>query len=171
MAAPGVPILRLENPLSGYKVVIEVPTRLLGSVKAGAEAKLIQGDDTFPARVSRILPTASGQGGLAVFEIDVGRRPFGLPTGSYVGVDLHVRSPEGLILPSRALLQKKAVHVFMLDDQNVVEPVRVGLLGTAGDDAVVSGPLENGDRVAVANEAMLLRLAAGAVVQVKDGGS
>ena len=166
MAAPGLAVLELENPDAGYKVIVRVPTRILDRVGPGTEAVLDHDDDRLAAAVSRILPAVEAGTSLAVLEIDVESPPFGLPSGSVVGVDLIVARTDGLIVPARSLLrQQDSSHVFVLDAGGRVRPVQVEVLGRSNDRAAVSGDLEAGDRVVTADESLLLGLAPGQEVR------
>jgi RND family efflux transporter MFP subunit len=166
MAAPGRPVLGLENPDAGYKVLVRVPTRILYRIGPGTGAVLDHDDDRLAAAVSRILPAVEAGTGLAVLEIAVESPPFGLPSGSVVGVDLIAARTDGLIVPARALLrQQDSSHVYVLGAGDRVRPVPVEILGRSNDRAAVSGDLEAGDRVVTADESLLLGLAAGQEVR------
>lgn len=162
MAMPGNPILKLENPDKGYKVLVHIPARLVASTRKGTQALLtFQGDSTM-AEVSKVLPSINEGMSLGTIEIFIKDRLFGLPGGSILGVDLTVAHPEGFIVPERAVLsQNKTSHVYVLNPGNTVKPIRVQVLGWAGTQAVVSGELQEKDKVVIADESILLSLVAG----------
>lgn len=162
MAIPGKPILKLENPDKGYKVLVRIPTRLAASVVKGTEALLVSQGDYRKATVSKVLPSINDGTSLGVIEVFIKKRPFGLPSGSSLGVDLTVGRPRGFIVPERAvLIQKEAAHVYVLGPENTIVPVKIQVLGWAGKQAVVSGDLHEKDKVVVADESRLLGLSAG----------
>lgn len=163
----GEPILEIESPNKGYKVVLQVPHKILKHVTSGTTAYLVKDDAETAAKITRIFPMVFSTQTLITIEIDLPQRPFGLQSGSTVGVDLVVAESEGVQVPLRALLQNQAAHyVFKVVDKSRVETVPVSLLGWTEKTASVSGKLSIGDSVIVADEATLLHLGEGTEVFV-----
>jgi len=105
-------------------------------------------------------------------EIRVAKRPFGLPSGARVGVDLVIREiPRAAVVPLKSLLENvDRAYVFRLRPEKGelarVEVVPVRVLGRSGEEVAVSGELSAGDLVAVAEESTLLRLHPGELVRM-----
>ena len=171
MVVPGAPILALEDPSRGYRIFVGVPQARAALFKPGARAVLTEGKRRLSARIFRVLP-AVGPGELATVEIRLAERPFGLPSGARVGVDLVVREVRGAIVPLRALLETaNGTHVFLARRETGpfarIEVARVRVLGRAKDEVAVSGPLSSEDLVVVAQESTLLSLHAGQKVRIE----
>ncbi len=172
LALPGVPILALEEPTSGYRVFVRVPQAKAASFRPGARALLTEGEKRLSAKIFRVHP-AVGPGELATVEIRLPSRPFELPSGARVGVDLTLKEVEGAIVPLKALLENvNETYVFRVKPEKAglgeVEAVKVGLLGRSGEEVALSGPLSEGDLVVVAEESTLLRLHQGEKVRLEN---
>ena len=167
LVLPGEPILEIEDPAQGYKVVLQVPPLVLEHVTTGSTAYISQSGRLIEANVTRVFPMVVTSGTLVTIEIELSRRPFGLPSGTTVSVGLVVAEPRGFQVPLRALLENHSRHhVFKVTDENRVETVPVTLTGWTEEVAAVSGDLVVGDRVIVAEEAALLRLGEGTEIFV-----
>jgi RND family efflux transporter MFP subunit len=164
---PGEQILEIECPAQGYKVLLQVPPLVLEHVTAGSTAYLYHSGRVIEVNVTRVFPMVFSTETLVTLEIDLTRRPFGLPSGTTVGVGLVLAEPQGLQVPVRALLENYSRHyVFKLVAENRVQAVLVSLLGRTEAFAAVYGDLAAGDKVIVADEAALLRLGEGSEVFV-----
>ncbi|MFO7838728.1 MAG: efflux RND transporter periplasmic adaptor subunit [Desulfosalsimonadaceae bacterium] len=165
LVSPGVPVLRLENPDAGYKILAKVPQATAGRLTPGCPVLLSFHGKEKSAAIDRVHPAVSA-GALAVVEIRSREKPFGLPSGSALGVDLTLSRPEGLIIPLGCLLeQQSAYRVFVIDeDETTVRSVSVSLLGKSGGRAVVEGDIADGARLVSGSESMLLQLTDGAPV-------
>ncbi|MBU4318001.1 MAG: efflux RND transporter periplasmic adaptor subunit [Proteobacteria bacterium] len=162
MALPGKPVLKAENPEKGYKVWVNVPSKLTNSLHPGTEALLVSNQDFEKAEVFRVLPATEEGTNLGVAEILVKTRPFGLPSGASLGVDITVDNPMGWIIPERSVLrQKQSDYVFVVNPENLVAPIKIQVLGWGDQQAVVAGELHEKDRVVVADESALIGLSAG----------
>ncbi|QJA06522.1 efflux RND transporter periplasmic adaptor subunit [Thermosulfurimonas marina] len=171
LVTPGTPILEMEAPEKGYRIFVSVPQARAAALRAGTRAYLREDRQRLPVKVFRVHP-AVGAGELATVEIRVAKRPFGLPSGARVGVDLVVKDlPRAAIVPLKSLLENvNRAYVFRLRPEKgalaQVEVVPVRVLGRSGERVAVSGALSQGDLVAVAEESTLLRLHPGEVVRV-----
>ncbi len=161
LATPGKPILRMVRQTS-VRVRGLVPPELGTRLRPGVPVDLTLGEEHTRASVSRVFPAMQGSH-LATFEVDLARAPSGYVAGATVGVDLHLRSATGLLVPRDALLEGDAgAHVF------VVHPVRVGratlrvvpvtIVARSLDEAIVTGDVHDGDLVVVARPARLMGL-------------
>ncbi|MBX6422780.1 efflux RND transporter periplasmic adaptor subunit [Thermosulfurimonas sp. F29] len=161
MVVPGKALLVIEAPSRGYRVLVGVPQRMAVRFRPGAPAFLTEGERRLAVRIFRVHP-AVGEGGLATVEIRLPSRPFGLPSGARVGVDLATGEAEGFIVPLRALLETtKGAYVFTVERGEGgfrVRVVRVKVRGRSGGEVVLSGDLSPGVPVVVAEESTLLRL-------------
>lgn len=165
LVSPGVPVLRLENPDTGYKILTRVPQATAERLNPGSSARLSFQGQKKRAAIDRVHPALS-PGALAVVEIRSEEKPFGLPTGSAIGVDLILNRAKGLIIALDCLLeQEDKCRVFVIDeDKMTVRAVPVRLLGKSAGRAVVQGDIAEKDLLVSGNEAMLLQLSDGAPV-------
>ncbi len=161
MALSGRPIMTLEATTGGYKLVLKIPQAVFPLVEKGMDATILSsnGYESIKARISRLYPSSD----LPCCDIDLDQRPFKLPTGSRLYVEIGLRKASGIILPSMALLEqaKGPELVFALDNENHVGLVPVKVLVRNPDLVCVStlqGKLTLGQRVVVAGEDVLLRL-------------
>ncbi len=114
LAVPGRPMLRMVRQ-SSVRVRGTIPPALLAKVRRGTPVDLTLGDEHVRAAVSRVFPAMQGSH-LATFEVDVSAPPSGFVAGATVGVDLHLESGEGLLVPLDALLEGAAgAHAFVVD--------------------------------------------------------
>jgi RND family efflux transporter MFP subunit len=167
MAVPGRPVLELANPARGFKVLARVPPDEASRLQPGAKAVLSgRGPESKRAEVGRIYPAADDATDLARVEIPLQERPFGLPCGSLLGVDILLDRRSGLLVPGRCILRQEGRDlVFALSGEDRIRPVRVSVLARSAGKAVVRGDLKPGDRLVLGGESRLLRLDAGERVQ------
>ncbi len=159
LTVPGTPVLRVEQPGAGYKILVHVPRATADRLAPGDTAVLKFKDRRTDILIDRIQPAIS-PGALATIEIRVKKKPFGLLSGSKVGVDMIVNRPEGLIVPLSCLLeQDDACHVFIVDEKHkTARSLPVKLLGKSGGLSVVEGEIPVGSRLVSGSEAMLITL-------------
>ncbi len=174
LAVPGRPILRMVRQ-SAVRVRGTIPPALMTELRPGTGADLTLGDERVHAAVSRIFPAMQGSH-LGTFEIDVADPNPGYVAGATVGVDLHLQSGVGLLVPLDALLEGDAgAHAFVVDwTDDGTQTLRVVLVTVATrslDQAIVEGGLREGDRVVVARPSRLMDLAAGMNVLPVDATS
>lgn len=168
LAIPGKPILTVEKS-SPCKVVVQIPQEEINRVKKRTKVYLLNGDQRLTAMVDRIYP-ALGKNLLGAVEIILNARPFNLPSGSTVGVDLVVNQVAGFLVPENAVVKTgQGAFVYALD-KNVVRIKPVSVLGTGAGQTAISGPVGVGDAIAVGLENRLLGLKEGSTVQPAGGG-
>ncbi len=166
LAAPGKPILTIEKT-SSYKVLAQVPQEELSGIRPGAKVVLTNGGQSLSAHVNRVYP-ALGKNMLATVEVLTPSSPFGLPSSATVGFDIVIKTVEGFLVPAQAVVKTaRGTFVYRVKD-GVVKVVPVKLLGTGNGMAAVSGGIEAGARVAVAQENKLLTLSEGLKVSVAE---
>ncbi len=171
LAVPGRPVLRVEG-LSAFKVVVHIPQVDMLLIKKGGRATLIDGQKKKHALISRIHP-AMAAGTLGTIELDVRDRPFNIPSGGSVGVDVTTGTiDQGIIIPLNALLEhQKGSFVYKVENGKA-KVVSVQVMGKNGEAAVVKGDIKKGEMVILGDEGKLLRIADGMPVtlqKVREG--
>lgn len=156
LAVSGSPILEIEDPSAGYRLLVNIPQEKAILLKKGGKAYITDGSKVLPYRIYKIHP-AVGKNALAVVEIRLKERPFCLPSGSSLGVDLVLSTPEGFIVPTGAVVPSKRSFVHRIAN-GILERVPVDVLAVSGDYAVCSGDLREGDLVVVGDPGLLIRL-------------
>ncbi len=167
LITPGVPIVEIEAPAQGYRIIVRVPQASISKLSPDNPAYLVEGKQRIKARIYSLHPAVE-TGTLGAVEIRTKERPFGLPTYGRVGVDLVVSMPYGAIVPLRSLLENvNASYVFVARPIKTtkkglarVHIVPVEVLGRSGELIVVRSKegLKSGDKVICADESILLRL-------------
>jgi RND family efflux transporter MFP subunit len=167
LAVPGKPVLSIERA-SPVRVVVQVPQEEMLQARKGMKVYLTNGAARLPASVSAIYP-ALGRNLFGSLEIVLPRPPFGLPTGSSVGVDVVTASVHGTLVPENALAHtEQGTFAYLVQDGTVrIRQVRV--LGSAGGKVAVAGPIPPGAAVVVAQENRLLLLSDGMKVTMAGG--
>jgi len=168
LAIPGKPVLTLVQG-EGIRVRAQLPADDLTAITAGLEVRLSLGGASVESNISRVVP-AMDQSRLAVFEVDLQTPPAQFVPGATVAVDLQLRAMEGLLVPTRALLEGEyGTWVFTVEDSTVL-PVEVEVLARSTTHAVVNGDLDQEDMVVTALPSRLMLLAEDMKVQVLGGG-
>ncbi|AEH44021.1 efflux transporter, RND family, MFP subunit [Thermodesulfatator indicus DSM 15286] len=168
MATPGAPLITLEDPKAGYRLLVNIPQEKAASIVPGDRVYISLGDRQKIAAVYKVYPAVSKEA-LATVEIRLKKRPFSLPSGASLGVDLVLANLEGLLLPAKALVPGKSQGVYVVEKGRLkFIPVRV--LGQSKGQVVASGKLNEGDQVVVGDPGLLLRLYPGQkVIPIKGG--
>ncbi|MFB3926293.1 MAG: efflux RND transporter periplasmic adaptor subunit [Syntrophales bacterium] len=166
LAVLGKPILTVEKS-SSFRIIAQVPPEEMSRIKIGATIYLRNGDQSIVAKVNRIYP-ALGRNLLGSIEILSPSAPFGLPSGSTLGIDVVIDKVKGMIVPANALVRTdRGSFVYTINNDLVkIKPVKV--LGEESGKAAVSGELAQGDRVITGQENMLLFLKEGARVKALE---
>ena len=164
MATPGKPILTLDKE-SPFKVTVLIPQEELAGLRRDGKAYLSNGTNTVPVTISRIYPSL-GKNILGLVEMVLPAAPFGLPSGSTVGVDLVKKVVSGAIVPENALFKAGAGDFVCVvkDGVSRIRPVQV--LGSGRGRTAVQGELAAGEQCAVGQENRLLTLTEGIKVAV-----
>jgi hypothetical protein len=140
--------------------VVQIPQEEMLQARKGMKVYLTLGAERLPASVTQVYP-ALGRNLLGSLEVVLPQPPFGLPTGSTVGVDLVTASVHGILVPENALARTEQGTFAYLVQDGAVRIRQVQVLGSAGGKAAVKGPIRSGAVVAVAQENRLLSLADG----------
>lgn len=166
LVSPGTPLLRVENPEAGYKILVHIPQATANRLGPGDPVVLNFKGNEETAAINRIQPAIS-PGALAVLEIRREKKPFALPSGATIGVDVTISRPSGIVIPLSCLLEQEGQHqVFIVDPSDMTAAVvPVVLVGKSGSRAVVEGEIPKSARLVSGNESMLIQLGDGSPVQ------
>ncbi len=174
LAVPGRPVLSMEASQRGYYVSIKIPQTEIPLMKKGDKvllslegSKSTKNPQRIEAIISRVHPAVT-TGTLGEVEVDVGSRPFGLPTGATVTAEIVMGMAVGKRVPVRALLENvDSTFVFLVDREKTIHVKRVLPIYKNGQFAVLKkGAIPEGYLVVVAQESALLRLHEGERVRI-----
>jgi RND family efflux transporter MFP subunit len=148
MAAPGMPLLIVEEP--SYRLEVQVDERLLGRVKKGspAEVTISSLGLTLTGTVSRVVPAVDPASRTFLVKVDIAHP--GLRSGLYGRARFALAEREALLVPRGALVRKgQLTGVYLVGPEGVVtyRLIRVGKLYPGGYE-VLSG-VSSGDRIVV----------------------
>lgn len=164
LASPGKPLLTLVRQ-GGVRVRVKLPAGMLADVSPGGPLSLEAPAGPIGGRITRVFP-AMDASHLAVVEADLKDAPQGLVSGATVGVDVEVGSASGWVVPARALLEGgQGAYVFRARVGHA-QPLPVRVTARSRDEVVVSGPLQPGDEVVLAQPSRLMSLAEGTPLTV-----
>ncbi|MDP2833914.1 MAG: efflux RND transporter periplasmic adaptor subunit [Pseudomonadota bacterium] len=161
LAAPGQPVLVLENP-GKLQVETQVPESVLSALKPGAQVLVEVDGQAKPllAKVARISPAADPVSRTFLVKLDVSGA--GLRSGLFARVLFPQGERESLTVPATALINRAGISgVFVVGPDGIAQfrMVRAGesragrleiLSGLADGERVVSGgteKLESGDKI------------------------
>ena len=164
MATPGKPILTLDKE-SPFKVTVLIPQEELAGLRRDGKAYLSNGTNTVPVTISRIYPSL-GKNILGLVEMVLPTAPFGLPSGSTVGVDLVKKVVSGAIVPENALFKAGAGDFVCVVKDGAIRVRPVQVLGSGRGKTAVQGELAADEQCAVGQENRLLTLTEGIKVAV-----
>lgn len=163
LGVPGKAIARIVRQ-RGVRVRAEVPPEDFPSLQIGQRVILTMGDVAVGSEISRVFP-AMGSSHLAAFEADLADPPAGFVSGAVVSVDLELHGAEGVRVPTDALLEgESGVFVFKVID-DTVQPVKVRIVASSFDDAVIEGDIDVGDSVVTARPSRLMTFTKGMKVR------
>ena len=163
LVAPGRPVFTVQ--VAGpVKAVSKLSQESLALVSPGGRVVFANGTDTREARISRIYPALDASH-LGTVETDLPSAPFSLAPGATVAATYAATSsPEGLVVPSSALLEGTAETLVVRVKDGIAQPVRVVVAGGDGRQSAVKGDLAVGDLVVTGLPSELMALTAGTPV-------
>ena len=171
MAVPGRPVLKVEG-LTSFKVVVQIPQVDMSLMKKGGRVILSEGQGKIDAYITRVYPAVTA-GTMVTIEIDVLPRPFGIPSGGSVGVDVTTgKTDPGIVVPLNALLENRKGSFIYKVENGRAKIIFVQVLGKNSETASVKGDIKNGEMVVLGDEGKLLRIADGMSVvpqKVREG--
>ena len=149
MAAPGVPLLVVEDP-SRFRLEAQVDEGRIGAVKLGETVPVIidsLGEQPIEGKVTQIVPTADPGSRTFTVKVDLPSNPQ-MRTGLFGRVRFPRGQREAIEIPKTAVLsrgQMQAVYVIGADQ---LASLRFVTLGTSsGNQVEVLSGLQNGDRI------------------------
>ncbi len=163
LVAPGRPVytVQIAGPV---RVVSKLSQESLALLSSGDRVVLANGSDTREARISRIFPALDASH-LGTVESDLPSAPFSLAPGATVAATYAATSsPEGLVVPSSALLEGTAETLVVRVKDGKAQPIRVVVAGGDGRQSAVKGDLAAGDLVVTGLPSELMALTAGTPV-------
>jgi RND family efflux transporter MFP subunit len=169
LALPGKALLTLVRK-GGVRVRLKLPAEMQSALPVGTPVFLDAPGSRAEGRVTRVFP-AMDASHLATVETELAVAPAGLVSGATVGVDVPVASAAGWVVPDRALLEGEASAFVFRVSEGRAHPVSVHVASRSQEAAVVTGPLEEGDEVVVAQPSRLMTLAEGTPVTIVAGAS
>lgn len=169
LAVPGKALLTLVRR-GGVRVRVKLPAELLTGVAVGGALALDAPEARVEARITRVFP-AMDASHLATVEAELTAPPPGLVSGATVGVDVPVAAPAtGWVVPERALLEGEAGAFVFRVSNGRAHPVSVRVASRSREAVVVTGPLQDRDRLIVAQPSRLMTLADGSPVTIIEDG-
>jgi RND family efflux transporter MFP subunit len=158
LAAPGVPLLTLEDP-SRYRLEASVEESMLKRVRLGTPVQIsidALGPQELSGKVTEVIPTSDPASRSFTVKIDLAEEkgrygnPPALRSGLYGRARFSVGQKEMIQIPQKTLLQQgQLVGVFVVDSSNVA---RLRLIKTGkryGDQVEVLSGLNDGERLLV----------------------
>jgi RND family efflux transporter MFP subunit len=165
LAVPGKPVLAIEQK-TPVKVVAQAPQELVKKLQPGATVYLTDGTVCMNTTITRVYP-ALGKNFMGSIEMVLDRAPFGLPTGSTIGIDMVTATVNGILVPENAIVHTgKGYFIYRVENGDTIRVCQVEFSGAAHGMAAVSGDLPEGAVVAVAQENRLLTLSDGEKVKI-----
>ncbi len=162
MAAPGKLILKIEGT-HAFKVLAKIPQNEISSMRAGEEAVLKDGNKTIFAAIGRIYPAVSDNT-LGTIEIDIKNRPFNIPSGGVVDVEVRVSDMKGIIVPINSILENPSSNFVFAVNDGRIKIIPIKIIGKNDRFAAIKG-IKSGQEVVVGYEGLFLRLHNGQRVQ------
>ena len=149
MAAPGVPLLTLEDP-SRFRLEAAVDEGQIGAVRLGAIVPVVidsLGNQAITGKVVQIVPAAEPASRTFTVKIDLPTNP-GIRSGLFGRARFPRGERESILVPQTALLHRGQLDAVYVVGKGEIASLRYVTLGkpSANDIEVLSG-LENGERI------------------------
>ncbi len=164
-AAPGAPLIELQSPMQGYRVLVKVPQEKAFKYLPGTPAWIDIAGQKFATTVKAIHPSVDNSL-LATVELRINNHNILFPTGGSVPVKILSKQVEGVILPAKSLIDGASPAVYLVKD-NRISLQKVKVLAISGDLMAVSSSIEPGQSVVIADPGLLLRLHPGQLVSAQ----
>ena len=174
LAAPGKPIYRLT--VSGKtRFSVKVPQSVLENLKIGGLVELNAGNKKILAPVTRINQTLDSLS-MGSVDIDLAAAPFKLPAGARLPARVITgQVKNALSVPITAIAWAAdgksgfVVKVTGDDDKIVLQKLPVKVIQSSPSGAAIKGDVKPGDRVVIAQQAVLLKLQSGDAAIIAEG--
>jgi RND family efflux transporter MFP subunit len=147
LAAPGQPVLVLENP-GRLQVETQVPESVLSGLKSGAQVLVEIDGQAKPlvARVARISPAADPVSRTFLVKLDISAP--GLKSGLFARALFPQGEREALTVPAGALVNRAGISGVFVVGQDGIAQFRMVRAGEARDGRVeILSGLNDGERV------------------------
>jgi len=149
MAAPGVPLLTLEDP-SRFRLETAVDESQIGAVRMGASIPVVidsLGNQAISGKVVQIVPAADPASRTFTVKIDLPANPQ-IRSGLFGRARFPRGERESIVVPQTALLHRGQLDAVYVVGKDEIASLRYVTLGkpSANDIEVLSG-LESGERV------------------------
>lgn len=151
LAAPGRPVLVLENP-ARLEVQTSVSEQTYAHLKLNDAAELEIAGLAAPltGKITRLVPAADAMSHTHLVKLDLPAGS-GVVSGTFVRVRFNVGSTEGISVPKSALLQRAGITgVFVADGQGIARYRMVRTGSVSGNHVAIEAGLSPGDTIVVA---------------------
>lgn len=149
MAAPGVPLLTLEDP-SHFRLEAMVDESEIGLVRLGATVPVVidsLSNPTIAGKVVQIVPAADPASRTFTVKIDLPANPQ-MRSGLFGRARFPRGERESILIPQTALLHRGQLDAVYVVGKDEIASLRYVTLGKpSGSDIEVLSGLENGERV------------------------
>ncbi|ADY74109.1 efflux transporter, RND family, MFP subunit [Desulfurobacterium thermolithotrophum DSM 11699] len=154
LATPGKPIIKVYYPKYGFKILINIPPE--DAKEIPIDSPVFKGEKKI-GKLVKYYPSAN-ENFLYIAEIKVNKsekiKPF-----ENVSVKVLGKPYKGQIVPIYAILHlKNGDYVLSVEQNNKVKPVKIKVLKTVKDKAIISSNLQEGTKVIVGRESKLLEV-------------
>ena len=156
LAAPGVPLLTLEDSLR-YRLEVSVEDSMLRRVRVGMPVRVVidaLGPQELSSKVAEIVPASDPGSRSSTVKIDLwGEKeksvgPPDLRSGLYGRARFSVGQRQAIQVPQKAVLQKgQLVGVLIVDPSNTVQMRLIKTGKPYGDRVEVLAGIKDGDRI------------------------
>ena len=156
LAAPGRPVLMLENP-SKLQVQTNVSSEILAQLKQGDSVSLQVGETgtAVTGKIARLVPAADPATHTYLVKIDLPQGS-GLKSGMYVLAAFAIGQREGVRVPQSAVLDRAGITgVFVVDAQGVAHYRMVRVGEASGSQVEIQAGLAPGERIVTSATAEL----------------
>lgn len=158
---PGKVVYSLSAEQGG-RVVVPVPLTTMTKIQLGGQVILSQGEQRMKANITRINPTLDALA-MGSLEIDLPQRPFNLPSGAPIAVNVLTATATGIMVPVNSLRPAKqgaqrSLFKVITQPKPHIALVPVNVSVCSHNKCVVTGDLNKPDHVVTAHASVLLQL-------------
>nr|WP_293303455.1 efflux RND transporter periplasmic adaptor subunit [Allomuricauda sp.] len=162
MANPGVPLVSVESPGTGFEVEAKVAENNISAIKVGTIAQVLVKalDTTLAGKVSELSASAQNTGGQYVMKVSLDETDANILSGMYATIRLETEQKgygnDMVVVPSKALVHKgQLTGVYTLGQDNVALLRWLRLGENHGEEVEVLSGLSKGDQYIVSAEGKL----------------
>jgi RND family efflux transporter MFP subunit len=176
-AMPGKTLYVLTSQQGG-RVIVPVPLATITRIKPGDEVQLNQGSESMIVQITRINPILDKLA-MGSVEIDLPRRPFGLPGGARVSARVisdkltqAILVSQHALVPAADMTKRALFKVEKKKDGYILHKIMVNVPLCGPQACAVEGDIQVGDNVVIGHSSTLLKLRDGdSVIDVSQVGS